>query len=42
MCNSHLPEKMHDQKTTGYIHLADQYATYCAIAGVDPIDERVP
>ena len=31
---------MRGQKTTGYIHLADWYATFCAIAGVDPTDER--
>ena len=36
----YLPEKMRGQKTTGYIHLADWYATFCAIAGVDPTDER--
>ena len=35
-----LPEKMRGQKTEGYIHLADWYATFCAIAGVDPTDER--
>ena len=36
----YLPEKMHGQKTEGYIHLADWYATFCSIAGVDPTDER--
>ena len=36
----YLPEKMRGQKMTGYIHLADWYATFCAIAGVDPKDER--
>ena len=36
----YLPEKMRGQKTEGYIHLADWYATFCAIAGVDPTDER--
>ena len=36
----YLPEKMQGQKTTGKIHLADWYATFCAIAGVDPKDER--
>ena len=36
----YLPEKMRGQKTEGYIHLADWYATFCAIAGVDPKDER--
>lgn len=35
-----LPEKMRGQKTKGYIHLADWYATFCALAGVDPTDER--
>ena len=36
----YLPKKMRGQKTTGYIHLVDWYATFCAIAGVDPKDER--
>ena len=36
----YLPEKMRGQKTEGYIHLADWYGTFCAIAGVDPTDER--
>ena len=36
----YLPEKMRGQKTEGYIHLADWYATFCSIAGVDPTDER--
>ena len=31
---------MHGQKTTGYIYLADWWATFCAIAGVDPTNER--
>ena len=35
-----LPMKMQGQKITGKIHLADWYATFCAIAGVDPTDER--
>jgi arylsulfatase I/J len=35
-----LPMKMQGQKITGKIHLADWYATFCAIAGVDPADER--
>lgn len=35
-----LPENMHGKKTEGYIHLADWYATFCALAGVDPTDER--
>ena len=35
-----LPEAMRGKKTDGYIHLADWYATFCALAGVDPTDER--
>ena len=35
----YLPEKMKGQKTDGYIHLADWYATFCSLAGVDPTDE---
>ena len=35
-----LPQAMHGKKTDGYIHLADWYATFCALAGVDPTDER--
>ena len=36
----YLPEKMRGQKTEGYIHVADWYATFCGIAGVNPKDER--
>ena len=36
----HLPEIMRGQKTDGYIHLVDWYGTFCAIAGVDPTDEK--
>ena len=35
-----LPEMMRGQKTDGYVHLADWYGTFCAIAGVDPTDDR--
>ena len=35
-----LPQAMRGKKTDGYIHLADWYATFCALAGVDPTDER--
>ena len=35
----YLPDKMRGQKTDGYIHLADWYATLCGLAGVDPTDE---
>ena len=35
----YLPEKMRGQKTEGYMHIADWYATFCALAGVDPTDE---
>ena len=30
---------MHRKKTDGYIHLADWYVTFCALAGVDPTDK---
>ena len=36
----YLPEQMRGKKTEGYIHIADWYATFCALAGVDPTDER--
>ena len=36
----YLPEKMRGQKTDGYIHLADWYGTFGAIAGIDPTDEK--
>ena len=36
----YLPEKMRGQRTDGYIHVADWYGTFCAIAGVDPTDEK--
>ena len=36
----YLPEKMRGQKTDGYIHLADWYGTFCAIAGVNQVDEK--
>ena len=35
-----LPQAMRGKKTEEYIHLADWYATFCALAGVDPTDER--
>ena len=35
----YLPDKMRGQKTDGYIHLADWYATLCGLAGVDPTDK---
>ena len=35
-----VPQKMKGQKTPGKMHLADWYATFCALAGVDPTDER--
>ena len=36
-----LPAQMRGQKIDGYIHIADWYATikFCAIAGIDPMDE---
>ena len=36
----YLPEQMRGKMTEGYIHIADWYATFCALAGVDPTDER--
>ena len=35
-----LPEKMRGQKTEQYIHIADWFATFCYLAGIDPSDER--
>jgi arylsulfatase I/J len=36
----YLPENMRGQKTEEYIHIADWYATLCALAGVDPTDDK--
>ena len=36
----YLPEQMRGKMTEEYIHIADWYATFCALAGVDPTDER--
>ena len=33
-----IPEKMRGTKTEGIIHIADWYATFCKLAGVDPSD----
>ena len=35
-----LPETMRGKKTEGYVHIADWYATFCALAGVDPKDTQ--
>ena len=35
----YLPEKMRGKKTEAYIHIADWFSTFCALAGVDPTDE---
>ena len=35
-----LPENMRGKKTDGYVHLADWYGTFCALAGIDSTDER--
>ena len=35
-----LPPQMRGQKSDGYIHITDWYATFCALAGVDPSDNR--
>ena len=36
----YLPDDMRGGKTEGYIHIADWYATFCALAGVDPTDTQ--
>ena len=36
----YLPRVMRGRKTEGYIHIADWYATFCALAGVDPTDTQ--
>ena len=36
----YLPESMRGKKTEGYIHIADWYATFCSLAGVDPTDQK--
>ena len=36
----YLPEKMRGKKTEEYVHIADWYATFCALANVDPTDEK--
>ena len=36
----YLLEKMRGQKTDSYINIADWYATFCNLVGVDPTDER--
>ena len=36
----YLPESMRGRKTEGYIHIADWYSTFCALAGVDPMDKQ--
>ena len=36
----YLPKSMQGQKTDGYIHIADWYATFSSLAGVDPTDDR--
>ena len=35
----YLPEIMRGKKTEEYIHIADWFSTFCALAGVDPTDE---
>ena len=37
---SYLPEKIQGQKLTGKVHITDWYATSCALAEVDPTNER--
>ena len=36
----YLPKSMQGQKTEGYVHIADWYATFSALAGVDPTDKQ--
>lgn len=36
----YLPKAMKGQKIDKYIHIADWYATFSALAGVDPTDKR--
>ena len=35
-----VPESARGTKVDGLIHLCDWYATFCALAGVDPVDEQ--
>ena len=35
-----VPTSMRGKKLDGYVALADWYATFCALAGVDPADEK--
>ena len=35
----YLPASRRGQKTEGYIHLADWYATFCGLAGISPVDD---
>ena len=35
-----VPTSMRGKKLDGYVALADWYATFCALAGVDPTDEK--
>ena len=39
VAGDYLPEKMRGQKLEAYIHIADWYSTFCALAGVDPTDK---
>ena len=36
----YLPEDRRGKMSEGYIHIADWYATFCALAGVDPTDKQ--
>ena len=36
----YLPENMRGKKTEDYIHIADWYAMFCSLAGVDPEDKK--
>ena len=36
----YFPESMRGKKTEGYIHIVDWYATFCSLAGIDPVDKK--
>ena len=40
VAGGYLPEKMQGQKLTAKLHITDWYATFCALAEVDPTDDR--
>ncbi len=40
VAGGYLPKKMKGRVTSEYIHIADWYATFCSLAGIDPIDNK--